>query len=63
MAILQRRLLLAPEELGRAQLQRVARAVKTSPKTIRGRLVLCGQEGSTPGTCWNGSPYQPVPIP
>ena len=51
-----------PEDFQDALLQRVARAVKTSPQTIRDRLVLCGQEGSTPGTCWNGSPYQPVPI-
>ena len=26
------------------------------------RLVTCGDPGSVAGTCWNGSPYQPVPV-
>ena len=26
------------------------------------RILLCGQPGSKAGTCWNGSPYQPVPV-
>ena len=33
-----------------------------SPRTIRKRLVTCGDPGSVTGTCWNGSPYQPVPV-
>ncbi|GAA1918736.1 penicillin-binding protein 2 [Nocardioides marmoribigeumensis] len=43
-------------------LRRIGKAVKQRPKVIRQRLVLCGQPGSVSGTCWNGSPYQPVPI-
>jgi penicillin-binding protein 2 len=31
-------------------------------RTIKARTLLCGETGSVAGTCWNGSPYQPVPI-
>ncbi len=43
-------------------LRRIARATETPYKEIRSRLVLCGDTGSVTGLCWNGSPYQPVPI-
>jgi penicillin-binding protein 2 len=43
-------------------LRRVARAVGGSYQDIRARLLLCGEAGSVEGTCWNGSPYQPVPV-
>ena len=33
-----------------------------SPKQLAKRLVTCGDAGSVAGTCWNGSPYQPVPV-
>ncbi len=26
------------------------------------RTLVCGQPGAVKGTCWNGSPYQPVPV-
>ena len=45
-----------------ALLHRLSRAVKVSVKKIRARTPLCGQPGSVAGTCWNGSPYQPVPV-
>ncbi len=41
---------------------RIADAVDLSPRRIRQSLVTCGDEGSVAGVCWNGSPYQPVPI-
>jgi penicillin-binding protein 2 len=41
---------------------RVARAVGLRPAAIRARLVNCGDAGAVVGTCWNGSPYQPVPV-
>ena len=41
---------------------RVARAVGERPARISQRLVTCGDAGSVAGTCWNGSPYQPVPV-
>ena len=41
---------------------RVARAVDLRPAAIRARLLNCGDAGARPGKCWNGSPYQPVPV-
>ncbi len=41
---------------------RVADVVDVSERTITRLLVTCGDAGSVPGTCWNGSPYQPVPV-
>ena len=32
------------------------------PQRIERKLVLCGTDGAVAGECWNGSPYQPVPI-
>jgi penicillin-binding protein 2 len=29
---------------------------------VQERLVTCGDPGSVPDVCWNGSPYQPVPV-
>lgn len=41
---------------------RVAKVVGVGERAIRRALVTCGDEGSVPGECWNGSPYQPVPV-
>jgi penicillin-binding protein 2 len=41
---------------------RLATVVGQRPARIRERLVTCGDPGSKAGTCWNGSPYQPVPV-
>ena len=43
-------------------LHRVAKVVHVPVKRIRKLLVTCGDDGSEPGVCWNGSPYQPVPV-
>jgi penicillin-binding protein 2 len=43
-------------------IDRVADVVDVPARTIRTKLVTCGEDGSVPGTCWNGSPYQPVPV-
>ncbi len=45
-----------------ALLSRIGAAVGLSPHRIRKQLGTCGERGSVPGVCWNGSPYQPVPI-
>lgn len=42
--------------------RRVAKATEMKPKSIRAKLLNCGDADSVAGTCWNGSPYQPVPI-
>ncbi|WP_322936829.1 penicillin-binding protein 2 [Nocardioides bizhenqiangii] len=46
----------------RALLNRVARVIEEEPRRIARKLVLCGTEGAKEGVCWNGSPYQPVPV-
>ena len=43
-------------------LRRVARTVDRPYDAILERTLLCGEPGSIVGTCWNGSPYQPVPV-
>ena len=51
-----------PERRQDALLERVGAEVDLAPARIRKQLVTCGDAGSVPGVCWNGSPYQPVPI-
>jgi len=43
-------------------LERIARAVHRPYKSIKAATLLCGEPGSVSGVCWNGSPYQPVPV-
>jgi penicillin-binding protein 2 len=51
------------DEADRAHLlRRVSRIVDVPVRRIEARLVLCGQPDAKQGVCWNGSPYQAVPI-
>ena len=50
------------EEQREELVRRVSVVVGESSEDIEARLVTCGHEGSIRGTCWNGSPYQPVPV-
>ena len=43
-------------------LQQLCRVVHEPYAKIEARILVCGQPGSKTGTCWNGSPYQPVPV-
>ena len=43
-------------------LDRLAAAVHTPLRRVKQALVTCGDPGSVRGRCWNGSPYQPVPV-
>ncbi len=43
-------------------LRRVAKTVEQSYRSIKARSLLCGEAGSKQGSCWNGSPFQPVPV-
>ncbi|GAA4733177.1 penicillin-binding protein 2 [Nocardioides endophyticus] len=43
-------------------LERVGKVVDVPAPRIRKLLVTCGEDGSESGVCWNGSPYQPVPV-
>ena len=51
-----------PEATRVATLKRLARVVKVPYAKIVARTLLCGQPESQSGVCWNGSPYQPVPV-
>ncbi|MDT0202808.1 penicillin-binding protein 2 [Nocardioides sp. AE5] len=42
--------------------ERVATVVGIEPEAIQARLLNCGDADAVRGTCWNGSPYQPVPV-
>ena len=43
-------------------IDRVAGVIGDPAAGIRDKLVTCGDPGAQAGTCWNGSPYQPVPV-
>ncbi len=42
--------------------KRLARTIHVRPARVQAELLLCGATGSKAGVCWNGSPYQPVPV-
>ncbi len=43
-------------------IDRVAGVLGDPAAGIRANLATCGDPGAKVGTCWNGSPYQPVPV-
>ena len=43
-------------------LQRIADSVDVPYDAIKARTRICGEPRSKAGVCWNGSPYQPVPV-
>ena len=45
-----------------SMLHSLARVVKAKYADIVARTLVCGDPGSVSGTCWNGSPYQPIPV-
>jgi penicillin-binding protein 2 len=51
-----------PADEQEALLRRLGRTVHQPYRDIRSRTLLCGEEGSQEASCWNGSPYQPVPV-
>ena len=42
--------------------ERLGVVVGVRAKRIERQLVSCGDAGSVVGLCWNGSPFQPVPV-
>lgn len=46
----------------RELLDRVSAVTGVPVRGLERRLTTCGDEGSVSGTCWNGSPFQPVPV-
>jgi penicillin-binding protein 2 len=51
-----------PDTEQRKVLRRVAKVTGMKVGRIQRKLLTCGDDGSKRGTCWNGSPIQPVPI-
>jgi penicillin-binding protein 2 len=48
---------------GKAVLTRLAKALGTTYLALTYKLELCGPEArQKPPICWNGSPYQPIPV-
>jgi penicillin-binding protein 2 len=45
---------------GVAELHRLARLLGMNYQTLQGKLRVCGPKVSQP--CWQGSPYQPIPV-
>ncbi|WP_306323055.1 MULTISPECIES: penicillin-binding protein 2 [unclassified Streptomyces] len=52
--------LMKMDDEGKAVLAKLAKVLGMKPKTIQEKVRLCDAE--TPQPCWNGSPYQPIPI-
>lgn len=50
------------EERQERLLTRLAAVVGVGRARIERALVTCGDDGSVAGECWNGSPYQAVPV-
>lgn len=58
-----RTVLAREEDGGAAVLDNLARALGVSRESIDQKLMPCGSEGAPPlPVCWDGSPYQPIPI-
>ncbi|MFG2605762.1 penicillin-binding protein 2 [Streptomyces sp. NPDC048514] len=52
-------LLKQPDD-GKAVLAKLAGVLRLKPEDVEQRVRLC--DAKTPQPCWNGSPYQPIPI-
>ncbi|MGD3107262.1 penicillin-binding protein 2 [Streptomyces sp. YGL11-2] len=52
--------LLKMKDGGKAVLTRLAKVLNLPAQEIRDKVRLC--DAKTPQPCWNGSPYQPIPI-
>ncbi|RNM13780.1 penicillin-binding protein 2 [Nocardioides pocheonensis] len=51
-----------PDAQAEALLRKVAAAVHQPYDDVLARTRLCGDPSAVAGTCWNGSPFQPVPV-
>jgi penicillin-binding protein 2 len=52
--------LLKQADDGQAVLARLAGVLGMKPKDVQDKVRLC--DAKTPQPCWNGSPYQPIPV-
>ncbi|WP_112245866.1 penicillin-binding protein 2 [Kribbella monticola] len=52
-----------PDDQQQAMLIRLAKVLGQKPADLKARTMLCGEPGaSKPPACWNGTPYQPIPV-
>lgn len=52
-----------PDKQQTQVIARLAKVLGQSPKELKDRTMLCGEPGaSKPPRCWNGTPYQPIPV-
>ncbi|MFF0345986.1 penicillin-binding protein 2 [Kribbella sp. NPDC004875] len=52
-----------PDSQQNVVLGRLAKVLKQKPADLKARTMLCGEPGaSKPPACWNGTPYQPIPV-
>ncbi|MFI9582090.1 penicillin-binding protein 2 [Streptomyces sp. NPDC052236] len=52
--------LMTMEDDGKSVLTRLAEVLSMKPKDVMDKVRLC--DSKTPQPCWNGSPYQPIPV-
>ncbi|WP_327069213.1 penicillin-binding protein 2 [Kitasatospora sp. NBC_01302] len=52
--------LLEQKDHGKAALTKLAQVLGMNPKDVQDKVRLC--DAKTPQPCWNGSPYQPIPV-
>jgi len=58
-----RAVLMAQPDHGKAVVKRLAKALKVNATTLSYKLELCGKDAHAKAPiCWNGSPYQPIPV-
>ena len=51
------------KDRGQGVITRLAKTLNVKVTGLRGALTLCGTKGAAkPPVCWNGSPYQPIPV-
>ncbi|GAA1596889.1 penicillin-binding protein 2 [Kribbella hippodromi] len=52
-----------PQSQQNVVLARLAKVLGQKPADLKARTMLCGEPGaSKPPACWNGTPYQPIPV-
>ncbi|MER7764657.1 penicillin-binding protein 2 [Streptomyces sp. NPDC097619] len=52
--------LMKMKDKGKAVMTRLADVLDMTPKEVMDKIRLC--DSQTPRPCWNGSPYQPIPV-
>ena len=58
-----RQVLAKQKDKGVGVVARLAKALKVTPAALSERLLDCGSKGAPkPPICWNGSPFQPIPV-